>query len=228
MNIYICYKEQLGFPVETVSVLASFCNYDIEKGKMRLDNGSWIYETMLPAGEYYYKFLINGSILLNDPEANCYVTRKEGETELWSYFRVAWTGERLYNNTPYHVTVSDYTLSSAISEGELAERHRYSSILDKRVVARFGFTGVTGIHPVTVLWCDYAGNIREYCEQMLLPEEGLATLWFWLNLEKQGLRQKQQQEQQLHQKAARHPEAVLRKKQQILQAARSHPAVKRW
>lgn len=184
MSIQIRYKEQPGIQAETVSVLASFCNYDEEKGKMHRENGYWIYETKLPAGEYYYKFLINGSLLLNDPEASCYAPRREEDDELWSYFRVALSGKRLFNNTIYHVTVADYSLSAAVAEGTVVEKHRFSAVLDKRVVARFGFSEITGVHSVTVLWCDYSGSIREYSEQLLLPEETQATLWFWIDLEK--------------------------------------------
>lgn len=183
MGIQIRYREQPGIHAETVSVLASFCNFDAEKGKMHRENGIWIYETVLPAGEYYYKFLINGSLLLNDPKANCYVPRNEQETELWSYVRVDWSGKRLFHNTQYQVNVAEYVLSGAVSEREVPEKHKFSLILDKKVVARFGFSGVTGVHPVTVLWCDYAGTVREYTEQMLLPEKDEATLWFWMNLE---------------------------------------------
>lgn len=183
MSIQIRYKEQPGIPVETVSVLASFCGYAVGQGKMHRDGECWIYETKLPAGEYYYKFLINGTLLLNDPAANCYVSRNEMETELWSYFRVALSGKRLFNNTQYSVAIEDYSLSAAEAEGEIAEKHKFSAILDKKVVARFVFAEVKGVHPVTVLWCDYSGNVREYTEQILLPEENKATLWFWLNLD---------------------------------------------
>ena len=186
MNIQIRYEEQPGITIETISVLASFCNYDAAKGKMHQEGEAWIYEAKLPPGEYYYKFLINETILLNDPLANSYVPRKEGEEELWSYMKVNGFGERLYNNSQYTVNVAEYQLSAAATERGGMEKHMFSAILDKKVVARFGFNQVTGIHAVTVLWCDYTGTVQEYAEQMLLPEENpgkLAVLWFWLNLE---------------------------------------------
>ena len=186
MNIQIRYEEQPGITVEDISVLASFCGYDAAKGKMHREGEAWIYEGELPPGEYYYKFLINEAILLNDPMANSYAPRKEEETELWSYLKVNRLGERLYNNTQYTVNVAEYQLSAAVTEGSGTEKHKFSAILDKRVVARFGFNQVTGIHTVTVLWCDYTGAVREYSEQILLPEENPgnpAVLWFWLDLE---------------------------------------------
>ena len=130
----------------------------------------------------YYKFLINGSLLLNDPAANCYVPRNNKEKEPWSFLRVAFLGRRLFNNTQYRVTVEDYALSAMLAESGETEKHRFNTKLDKKVVARFGFTGITGIHAVTVLWCDPAGSIREYSEQMLLPDENKVSLWFWLDL----------------------------------------------
>lgn len=182
MSIQIRYKEPPGVTAKTVSVLASFCNYNAEKGKMRREGDGWVYEANLPAGEYYYKFLINGSLLLNDPAANCYAPRNGEEKELWSFLRVAFLGKRLFNNTQYSVTVEDYALSAILAESGEPEKHKFNTKLDKRVVARFGFTGIKGVHAVTVLWCDPMGCIKEYSEQMLLPEENKASLWFWLDL----------------------------------------------
>lgn len=189
MSIQIRYKEPPGIAVKTVSVLASFCNYNAEKGKMHREGEYWVYETALPAGEYYYKFLINGSLLLNDPAANCYAPRNGKEKELWSFLRVAWLGKRLFNNTQYGVTVEDYALSAMLAESGEMEKHRFNAMLDKKVVARFGFTGITGVHAVTVLWCDPVGAVKEYSEQMLLPEESKVSLWFWLDLKQQERRE---------------------------------------
>lgn len=182
MSIQIRYKEPSGIAAKTVSVLASFCNYNAEKGKMRREGEEWVYEANLPAGEYYYKFLINGSLLLNDPTANCYALRNGKEKELWSFLKVAMLGKRLFNNGQYSVTVEDYALSTMLADGGEIEKHKFNTKLDKKVVARFGFTGITGVHAVTVLWCDPVGNVKEYSEQMLLPEEDRASLWFWMNL----------------------------------------------
>lgn len=182
MSIQIRYKAPPGIAVKTVSVLASFCSYNPEKGKMHREGESWVYEAKLPAGEYYYKFLINGCLLLNDPAANCYAPRSSKEKELWSFLRVAVLGKRLFNNTQNSVTVEDYALSAMLADSGEMEKHKFNTKLDKKVVARFGFAGIKGVHAVTVLWCDPAGSIKEYSEQMLLPGENKATLWFWLDL----------------------------------------------
>jgi len=189
MSIQILYKAPTGITVKAVSVLASFCNYNAEKGKMHWEGENWVYEAKLPAGEYYYKFLINDSLLLNDPAANCYASRNGKEKELWSFLRVAWLGKRLFNNTQYSVTVEDYALSAMLADSGEPEKHKFNTTVDKKVVARFGFTGITGVHAVTVLWCDPAGSIKEYSEQMLLPEENKVSLWFWLDLKQQERRE---------------------------------------
>ena len=120
MSIQIRYKAPPGIAVKTVSVLASFCSYNPEKGKMHREGETWVYEAKLPAGEYYYKFLINGCLLLNDPAANCYAPRSSKEKELWSFLRVAVLGKRLFNNTQNSVTVEDYALSAMLADsGEM-------------------------------------------------------------------------------------------------------------
>lgn len=186
MGIQIRYKQQPGIDVETISVLGSFCGYDAEKGRMKQDGEEWVYEAKIPPGEHYYRFLVNGSVLLNDPVANCYVPREEGAEELWSYLKVDALGRRLYNNLPYTVHIGEYTLSTSITGEDAAEKHKFSSVLDKRVAARFGFQQVKGVHPVTVLWCDHTGQPREYAEQTLFPtgDGETANLWFWIDLEK--------------------------------------------
>lgn len=184
MNIRIKYEEQPGLTAETVAMLASFCGYDAARGQMHREEEGWVYEAQLPPGEYYYKFLINHSVLLNDPAANCYAPRKAEEEELWSYIKISHSGERLYNNTQYTVNVEEYTLSATVTEGDVTEKHQFSSILDKRVVARFGFTQIKGVHTVTVLWCDYTGHARAYTEQALFQEDSgkKVDLWFWLDI----------------------------------------------
>ncbi len=186
MGIQIRYKQQPGIDVETISVLGSFCGYNAEKGRMKQDGEEWVYEAKISPGEHYYRFLINGSILLNDPVANCYAPREECEEEAWSYLKVDALGRRLYNNLPYTVHIGEYTLSNSMTEEDVLDKHKFNAVLDKRVTARFDFQQVKGVHPVTVLWCDHTGRPVEYAEQMLLPtgDGETAHLWFWLDLEK--------------------------------------------
>ncbi len=186
MKLQIFYQNQPGIEVQTITVLASFCSYHPDSAVMQPSENGWVYETELAPGDYYYKFLINGTLLLNDPLANCYAPRNESEEELWSFLRVGPSGERLYNSTSYPVYLEDYRLSGSFTEGTVINRRQFSAELDKKIVAGFGFRNTEGVHTVTVLWTGPDNTPREYAEAVLGPQETpeqLERLWFWLDTE---------------------------------------------
>ena len=185
MSVRIQYKNQLGIEIETICILGSFSGYDAAKGKMHQEGEFWVYEAEFPPGEYYYKFLINEAFLLNDSFANCYAPRRPEEKELWSVLKIGLSGERLYFNAPTTVNVEEYFLSGVMTDEAVVEKRFFSTAIDKKTVARFGFNNIQGIHSVTVLWCDSTRNVREYTEQILCPEpnaQKAVIVWFWLDI----------------------------------------------
>ncbi len=62
--------------VHKVGVAGSFNGWDYTRSPMRLENGYWVADLLLPAGEYDYMFVINDTRWVTDPLAP--TTRDDG------------------------------------------------------------------------------------------------------------------------------------------------------
>lgn len=190
MIITFEYKETPYLHVNNISVIGSFNEYNPNLGRMKRIDDKWIWTTSIPTGEYKYKFFINNCIKLNDVSANMYSPDDNGE--LWSCLIINKDDLRLYNNTSYSVNIDDYALSSQIYDGDIkVNKKDFNLALDKKVVSRFTFTNITGIHSVTVLWFDAAKNFFDYSENILFSSEEILdkpiVLWFWIDLQKRDV-----------------------------------------
>lgn len=183
MRVRIDFEEIPELEVKSVSVIGSFYAYDAAKGVLEKEGEVWFTDIMLESGEYYYKFLINDEILLNDPKANIYLPHREDE--LWSVIKINEEGERLYNNEAYRVQVDDYAVSGAVTEDKiLVNKKSFYLRMDKQLVVRFGFREITGLHAVTVLWYNSRGMLYQVSEDKLYADENQEKvfLWYWLEL----------------------------------------------
>ncbi|NEZ47241.1 hypothetical protein FDF74_08490 [Clostridium niameyense] len=185
MKVNFEYEEKEYVPINTISVIGSFNNYDAEKGKMIKQDNKWTTSLDLPTGEHKYKFLINGSLKLNDPTANIYLP--DDKEELWSIIIINENNERMYNNIQYTVHIDKYSIGSIISEDEVdIVKKSFNSLIDKKVVTRFKFTNVTGLHAVTTAWYTPKGELFQTTENNIFTpkgEEKPVVTWFWMNLE---------------------------------------------
>lgn len=185
MNITFQYKNTEHLNIDKISVIGNFNNFDPSKGLMIKENNIWTLNCSLPSGEHYYKFLINDSLELNDPTANIYMPRENDI--LWSLIIIDENDNRLYNNNQYTVHIDKYNISSSIAEKEdLLNKKSFNIILDKKVVTRFKFTNVTGLHEVTTIWYSPKGDLIQTTANNLFTKENDSnpvTLWFWLDLE---------------------------------------------
>lgn len=185
MEVIFKYEENEYVPISTISVIGEFNNFNPNDGIMVKENDMWVLKCVLQPGEYKYKFLINKELKLNDPIANIYLP-DENES-LWSTIIINDKNERMYNNTQYTTHIEKYDISSTVSEDEiLVNKKTFNTILDKKVVTRFQFTNVTGLHAVTTAWYNPIGELFQITENNLFnpPENKKAiTLWFWMDLD---------------------------------------------
>ena len=178
------YEENEYITIDTISVIGEFNNYDSERGLMRKENNKWILDCNLPPGEHKYKFLINGELKLNDPTANIYFP--DDDEELWSVIIINDQGQRLYNNTQYAVHMDKYNINSILNEEVVANKKNFNVLLDKKVVTRFEFTDVTGLHTVTTAWYTPKKELFQIAENNLFTPPGEnkpIKMWFWMDLE---------------------------------------------
>ena len=182
MNVKIGYAESKNLVIDKISVIGDFNNFDPAKGKMiRVDNG-WVFNQNLPQGQYKYRFLINDELELNDPEANIYYP--DDNEKLWSIIMINEDGERLYNNTEYSVHIEGYNINSSLDEKIEFNKKVFNILLDTKVVTRFEFTQITGIHSLTTAWYSPSGDLFQVTESNLFKPEGQQEpikTWFWMD-----------------------------------------------
>lgn len=184
MKVVFKYEES-NIDIKSISVIGSFNNYNIENGKMNKEDGIWTCSCEIPSGEHFYKFIINGELKLNDPLANMYLPNEK--EELWSVIMINDDDERMYNNTQYTVHIDKYNMNSSVSEEEnVAIKKSFNKTVDDKVVTRFTFTNVTGLHTATVCWYTPSGELFQVTENNLFsPSKDSSepiTLWFWMEL----------------------------------------------
>lgn len=184
MRIQLELEDIPELSIRSVSVIGSFNNYNENTDVLRKEDGIWTTTVELGPGEHYYRFLINGEIRLNDPDANLYLPHRE--EELWSVILINDNGERLYNNEQHQVTIEEYAVSSTVTDAEIrVNKKQFNLLTDKQIVVRFGFREITGLHTVTALWYDAGGQLCEIAENMLYAEDDpddTVYLWFWTDI----------------------------------------------
>ena len=184
MSFHLEYYDNFSLAISKVSVITEFNEKIIEERIMKKFENKWITSFDLNPGEYLYKFLINDKIRLNDPFAKVYIPNKKGE--LLSYLKINEEGKRLYSSKQYYVNVNDYLLSSVVTDRSIDIKKNFNLNIDKKIVARFQFDIVTGIHTATVVWFNPKGEVFSWVEEMLFKSEKCdinpVILWFWFDL----------------------------------------------
>lgn len=187
MKIIFEYEETHYLPIRSISVIGDFNNYDSNKGKMTKSGSKWGLEYQVKPGQHFYKFLINECIKLNDPIANLYLANPRDE-ELWSILIVNEEGNRFYNNCEYTIHINNYNMSSHVYEKQGYKNKKcFNTLLDKKVVTRYEFINVTGLHSVTAIWYNSHGEIFDMAESILFTPENYGNqpiiIWFSLDLQ---------------------------------------------
>jgi len=184
VNFHLEYYDNFSLAISKVSVITEFNEKIIEERIMKKYENKWITSFSLNPGEYLYKFLINDKIRLNDPFAKVYIPNKNGE--LFSYLKINKEGKQLYSSKQYYVNVNDYLLSSVVTDRIINIKKNFNLNIDKKIVARFQFDIVTGIHTATVVWFNPKGEVFSWAEEKLFKSENCDTnpviLWFWFDL----------------------------------------------
>lgn len=162
-------------------MLGSFNAYQKDVGIMQKEGDIWWIDVEPHVGENYYKFLINDELELNDPYANIYFPNKD--EELWSVMLIDKNGDRLYNPAEYVINLEDYAISTVVTEENIpVNKKNFNKKIDKKVVARFGFHGVTGAHEVTCLWYNPMGQLVEYAQNIIVEDTEAFYTWFWFDI----------------------------------------------
>lgn len=183
MNGTLAYTETSDLEVHTLAVIGAFNDFDPKKGQMGKVGNVWSFNQHLEPGEYAYRFLVNGVLELNDPTANLYYP--DASEKLWSMLVIDQAGERLYNNTRATIHIARYSIHSVISEHTQRQKKNFNQALDSKVVTRFDFTKITGVHTITTAWFAPNSELFQIVESNVFKPAGQKEpikCWFWLDL----------------------------------------------
>lgn len=165
---------------QKISVVGDFNNWDGYANVMaKNEEVFWEDEILIGPGRYRYRFLIEDLVKVNDPYANIYVQNENGELD--SLIIIDEEGRRLINEKIYNVHLEDYIMSDSFENKNIKKRF---NLTDEKVIVRFDFTEVTGVHTVTLLWIKPDGEIYYVTENLLIENDNKneKTLWFWINI----------------------------------------------
>lgn len=165
MNVILKYIESTEYKIHEISVIGNFNGYEAEKGKMSKHGKEWRFECSLPSGTYYYRFLVNRELLLNDPWNNLFEP-KEGK-ELWSVLYINQKGLWLCNPEPYHMTIKCCELIGRVKLTEKIRKNTLDLLRMDELKAVVYFEKLYGLHTVTAAWYLPDGQLFSYEEKMV-------------------------------------------------------------
>lgn len=180
------YECLIGIPVFSARIV--WYNNIMPPTEMININGMWQTELLIYEGSYFYRILINEKILINDYGANMYLP--DEYSMLWSVINVNGDGQRLYNNEQYNVNVDSCCICNNCNNDVLPKESTKVFHLnnDSIVAGCFAFSEVTGIHTISAIWLNPAGNVVDVTENNLFKEDDNAIIWLCLDLKSKNMR----------------------------------------
>lgn len=148
-----------------VRIIGSFNGYDSKNGVMQNNNNGWYYQIDLEDGIYYYKFVIDDLIRLNDPNSNQYIIDDNGE--VWSIIEII--NEEIYKGNKTIINHYNYSISNRIVESFsfLNKQKTFSLKKDSKIVIAIELYNIVGVHSITALWYQPGMEIFHIEEQVL-------------------------------------------------------------
>jgi len=186
MGVLFIYKPTSYFHTDKVSIIGQFNDFNPTATPMIKDNDLWYIELELPEGEHQYKFILNDTIRLNDPNANFYLPDDEGE--VWSIAVVNSNGEREEDNSKGNIELLNNIITQRAGGNFIDTRYKdnFNIKMDSTVAVGFEFGHIIGVHAITAIWMTPHMNVHHICEHMLKVSEGdendAADVWFWIDL----------------------------------------------
>lgn len=186
MAIKFFYRNTPYIQIETISVVGAFNDYDEFKTPLLAVKGGWEANVDLEPGKHHYKFIVNGVLRLNDPNATLYVKDREGE--VWSVAYVDFNREIETQKDHGMLQLTNFVITNKTMD--LVEESRYKDHfnlnMDSTVVAGFEFSYIKGVHTITVVWVNSLYHIHHISDHYIEVKEGeeddAADIWFWIDL----------------------------------------------
>lgn len=187
MSVAFYYANNPYIQIETISIIGAFNNYVEFETSLEAVKGGWEITLELTPGKHQYKFIINGVLRLNDPNASEYSVDQEGE--VWSIVHVDNRGKLGKNINHGTLQLTDYIITK--NKMNLVEEARYINNfnlnMDSTVFAGFEFSHILGIHTITVVWVNSLYQLHHISDHYIEVKEGdendAVDVWFWIDLQ---------------------------------------------
>ncbi|MBQ2744983.1 MAG: hypothetical protein IJF37_05160 [Lachnospiraceae bacterium] len=142
---------------------------------MKAKNTMWVCTLKESQERVIYRFRINGgSIELNDPNANYYITDKFNK--VWSVRE-----EEVTNESSIKIVKSVITDRVMNDINKIVVKKGFNLRENKEVVVGAKVSEVIGVHLVTVIWFQPDGRMYHIDERTLMSDFKVdAEVWFWL------------------------------------------------
>ncbi|GAE90395.1 isoamylase early set domain-containing protein [Acetivibrio straminisolvens] len=157
-----------NFDIKSISVIGDFNNWDGSRNILeKYADGTWMTEVELSPGNYRYKFLINGNIYFNDPNALIYTHDDRGSTA--SLIVIDESNKRVINTQPASLSIESYSFFGVDKELLFCESSERKYYMDKhvRLMSKIRFSGIAGLHTVNAIWYTPNNEIYEVQERVL-------------------------------------------------------------
>lgn len=147
----------------------------------------WVVDIDIPNGNYYYRFVINDVVTVNDPVSD--VVIPQNDTKLWSLMYMNQNGERQYYGTQNSIELSNYSMSNRVTqydEVNVLDKKVFNMFLDEVVSIRYDFTHVVGNFMLTLVWINPDGEVFDTSESCIYEDkedqDDIASVWFNMHL----------------------------------------------
>lgn len=190
MAIFI-YKNIKAINIQEIYIIGSLNGCQHNRDKLHKVGDKWCIEIDLPEGIYFYKYVINRYIKLNDPMSEKYAL--DEHNEMWSIVTIRnnkKSNALLRNNR----SILKYMITNRVLP-DIEENKTQKNIsfkMDRKVCLGMKLKNQAGLQQVTVLWYEPTMHLYHICEHtfdIAGYENGeFQTKWFWLDLNGQGVK----------------------------------------
>lgn len=187
MAITFFYKNTPYIQIETISIIGEFNDYDENATPLELVKSGWFVDIELPTGKYPYKFIINGVLRLNDPNASLYSSDRDGE--IWSVVYVGINGELKPESDCGILHLTNHVISNKTMDliEEVRHKNNFNIHMDSKVAAGFEFCNISGKHTITAIWVNSQYHMHHISDHYIDVNDGdennAADVWFWIDLQ---------------------------------------------
>ncbi|WP_410496929.1 hypothetical protein QTL86_07915 [Cellulosilyticum sp. ST5] len=184
MALFVC-KDIKDIKIQEIYIIGSLNGCQHNKDRLLKVGDTWCINLHLPDGIYFYKYVVNQYIKLNDPTSEKYAL--DEQNEMWSIVRIR---DNQISNPVLKDTmhIQKYIITNRLWH-DISENFTQKVInlkTDRKVCLGIKLQMQVGLHQITVLWYEPSMSLYHISEHTFYGEthrkEEFQTKWFCLDL----------------------------------------------